>query len=1025
MFLHNKFFMGLYCVGKLSSLPGLLRKYGISTLFKPQRIAHIVKLKYNLIFSNDDSTENESVDVDQINDILSEIVSFPIKPTISIVMPVYNIDPKWLKKAIYSVLNQIYSNWQLCICDDASTNHETIEILRQFEQMDERITVVYRNKNGNISAASNSAVKMASGEYISFMDDDDELTPDALYEVVKAINDSPEAGFFYSDEAKLDENGEICDSYYKPDWSPHHLSSCMYVLHMITLKKSLLHEIGGFRSEYDGCQDYDLALRAAKRAKQIVHIPKILYLWRKIEGSSAARIDAKEYAFEKTAELLKEMHPYCTVEHGLYLGTFRVRPNIKPHPKVSLLIFTNDLVKKPGKNRDINILCNFMASIREKTDYDNYEIVIVVDGDLSDFSKEYLKDYSYRLLSYEEKGDHFNLARKFNFGVSQVDSDLVMLLNDDMEVISPGWLEAMVEAIHLENVGAVGAKLLFEDDRIQHAGILFNQDGLPFHPFRLLHKNHIGYNGFTHVIRDYSAVTGACLLFRKNDFERVNGFDETFAIDFNDIDFLLKLRALGKNVVFTPFAELYHFEGMSTSPNRPNPEEVKIFVERWGNKLKHDPFNNINISSSDYADDMSDIKTVKMVKLDHNSTHKEINIGYNGFQISNHDGTGKVSNRTLYYLSKLDKINQYSVYTNNDVSMPAGLEFATAKRVDGFNDVALMEEMFTDSPSIDIFHSPHPFHFRAGCASSSIFALAPISILQILDLIMCKRMVDLDDEYHRSFVAHLQIACEWCDRITTISEFTKNEVIEYFDVSPDKIQVIHLGVDEKFKKINDKIYLDKVKQKYGLGDNYILFLGNHFKHKNLEILAQAFCRLKQQISLKHKLVLCGDVIDKRANADILTYADQEGISDEIKVIGPVEEEDILGLYNLADLFVFPSLYEGFGLPVLEAMACGVPVVASNQSSIPEVAGDAACLVDPTSPAQLAEAIQKVCTDGQYRQRLIDKGFVRAKKFSWENTARETLEMYYALYKRHRNGKLYNRNKNAARTFFINQHRYGI
>ena len=882
MFLHNKFFVGLYCFVKLFSLPRLLKKYGFSTLFKPQRIAHIIKLKYNLVFSSNDLVENDSADIDQTIDILSEIDSFPIKPTISVVMPVYNIDPKWLKKAIYSVFNQLYANWQLCICDDASTNHETIEVLRQFEHMDERVTVVYRNKNRNISAASNSALKMATGEYISFMDDDDELTPDALYEVVKAINDSPEADFFYSDEAKLDVNGEICDSYYKPDWSPHHLSSTMYILHMITLKKSLLHEIGYLRSEYDGCQDYDLALRATKRAKQIVHIPKILYLWRKIEGSSADKIDAKAYAFEKTVKLLQETHPSCTIEHGLCLGTFRVRPNIKPHPKVSLLIFTNDLVKKAGKNGEINILCNFMASIREKTDYGNYEIVIVVDGDLSDASKEFLKDYKYRLLRYKEKGDHFNLARKFNFGVNQADSDLVMLLNDDMEVIAPGWLEAMVEAIHLENVGAVGAKLLFEDDRIQHAGILFNQNGLPFHPFRLLHKNHIGYNGFTHVIRGYSAVTGACLLFRKNDFERVNGFDEIFAIDFNDIDFLLKIRELGKNIVFTPFAELYHFEGMSTSPNRPDPEEVKNFSERWGSKLKHDPFNNINISNSDYTNDMPDTKTYKMVKLAHSNTYKEINIGYNGFQISSHDGTGKVSNRTLYYLSKLDKINQYSVYTNNDVSIPVRPEIVKTKRINSFNDVALREGMFTDTPSIDIFHSPHPFHFHAGCANSSIFALAPISILQILDLIMCKRMAELDDEYHRSFVAHLQVACEWCDRITTISEFTKNEVVEYFDVNPDKIKVIHLGVDDNFKVIRDEVYLDKVKHKYGLDDNFILFLGNNFKHKNLKILAQSFCRLKQQTSLKHKLVLCGDVIDERANADILAYADREGISMKLK-----------------------------------------------------------------------------------------------------------------------------------------------
>ena len=952
--------------------------------------------------------------------IETRIRNLRYKPLISVIVPVYNVEIRWLKKCIFSVLNQFYENWELCICDDASTNDEIKIVLEQFQKQDSRIKVVYRKTNGHISVASNSALTVAGGEYVTFLDNDDELLPNALFEVVKKVNKRPDTDLIYTDEAKLDGEGKICHPYLKPDWSPHHLNSCMYTLHMFTIKKSLLDEVGWFRSEYDGCQDYDLMLRASKKAQRIEHIPKVLYLWRIIKGSTSQDLEAKPYAVPKMKKLLEEQNPGAEVEDGLLPGTFRVRPKTN-NPKVTLVILTSDNGEylPKFKFRAPNILCNFVKSIVDKTDYENYEILIVFDEKISDETKKFLGEYNYRHVHYQRKNAHFNYSSKVNFSLKYVDSELVVLLNDDMEVISPGWLTAMIEAACMEKVGVVGAKLYSENDTINHAGMAGGAYYTMFHVFRNSAKSFVADHGYTHIIRNYSALTGACMLFRMDDFNKINGFDEKFSIDYNDVDFVLRLcKNLGKYAVYTPYAELYHYENISIKRKKQMEPEVKLFKKKWHNIVRNDPFYNINIPRDEPTYNTNQAVLNKLSSLYFTERKKRaIRIAYNGMQLQGVDGTSRVAANTLDYLKKIDKINSYKVYAPHKTEdKDAACSNFQYIKTDDINKLIASENLTEKYPDIDIFHTTHPFHHQKGSLHTSLLAQAPIGIFQILDLILYKNLTGGDPFNHKLFVHQINLACSWCDKITTISEFTKKDIVNNIGIDPEKIEVIYLGIDKKFKKIIDESYLHSLRTKFELDEKFMFYLGNHLPHKNINGLVKAFAEVKKNSDLPHQLVLSGKIVDSDVYAEANDIVKNNGIESHIKFLGEIPEEDLVGFYNLADLCIYPSLYEGFGLPPLEAMACGIPVVASDKASIPEISGDGACLTDAANANALANSIIEVCKNHDYRNKLIEKGYKRAEFFTWEKTASQTMALYDDLFKKFYDGKLINREKQNIKEY---------
>lgn len=530
---------------------------------------------------------------------------FKYRPKISIITPVYNPDEKWLKSCIESVINQTYDNWEFCLADDNSTKEHVKKVLEEYSKKDNRIKIVYRLKNGHISQASNSALKISTGEYIALLDHDDDLAPNALYEIVKILNDNPKIDFIYSDEDKIELNGKHVDPFFKPDWSPDMLMSLNYICHLSVIRKKIIDQIGGFRIGFEGSQDYDLFLRVTEITKSIYHISKILYSWRKVPNSTATTYSVKNYCNQASINALQDSLKRKKIKGnactGLVDGSFRTKYKIINNPLVSIIIPTKD--KAEYLKRCIN-------SIEQKTTYNNFEILIIDTGskdlETSDYYKTLTNNNKIKILNWQGT---FNYSTVNNFGVKHAKGKYILLLNNDTEVITHEWIESMLEHAQRKEIGAVGVKLLYPNKKIQHAGVILGikggdiEKGVAGHVQKMFKdipmKSPILNS--KDLIRNFSAVTAACLMVSKEKYLEVNGLDEKFRIAFNDVDFNLKLMKNGYYNLYTPFAKLYHYESISVgTPKQGNrnieefKKEINMMIEKWGNLLENDPFYNSN-----------------------------------------------------------------------------------------------------------------------------------------------------------------------------------------------------------------------------------------------------------------------------------------------------------------------------------------------------------------------------------------------------------------------------------------------
>lgn len=538
--------------------------------------------------------EKNSLDEGRIKSIKEEMEKFPSRPKISIIMPVYNVEKIWLEKAIQSVFNQLYENWELCVVDDGSSEKQVRETLLKYGK-NEKVKIKFLEENRGISEASNQALSLASGEWVGFLDHDDELSPDALYEVVKLLNHHPEADLIYSDEDKISSQGKKIEPYFKPDWSPDLFLSYNYICHFTVCRKRILDGIKGFRKGFEGSQDYDLLLRITEKTDKIFHIPRVLYHWRQIEGSTATvhkeKISHVENSIRALEEALKRRKIEAEVEKGINFDRFesyRVRRKLEGSPLVSIIIPMRDMVSFLERN---------LRSIEKKTEYKNYEIIIVDnesrEKETHDYFETIRKKGNVRIIEF--RGE-FNFSKVNNFAVTQAEGEHILFLNNDIEVISGGWLAAMLEQSMREEVGAVGAKLIFPNNTIQHAGTVLGLGGVAGHSHKHLPAESNGYFGALNVIRNYSAVTAACMMTRKKVFEEVGGFDEIhLSVAFNDVDLCLKIREKGYLIVYTPYAVLYHYESRSRGYDL-NPGEIMYMKNRWGKVLFSDPYYNPNLT---------------------------------------------------------------------------------------------------------------------------------------------------------------------------------------------------------------------------------------------------------------------------------------------------------------------------------------------------------------------------------------------------------------------------------------------
>ena len=527
--------------------------------------------------------------------------TFTLNPLISVAMPVYRTPLPVLTRAIESVLAQSYSRWELCIADDGSCSAEIESCLRQFVQRDSRIKVRRLHANGGIAHASNAALELATGDFVALLDHDDELAEDALYRVVEALNRQPDLDILYSDEDKIDEQGKRYDPFFKPDWSPDLLLSENYVAHLLVCRRSLLVDVGGFRSGFDGSQDYDLVLRLTGKSRNIGHIAGVLYHWRALATSTASRSDQKSYAADAARRAIEEHLTRCSIAAqvvpGIIDGRWRVQYRLAPEPMVSIIIASG------GKTEILRVN---LESLFGKTAYPNYEVV-VIDNSKGEDIKKLVTLWPGRPLRYIDwRGQPFNYSTINNEAARQSSSPLLLFLNDDTSVIDAGWLTALVEIAAGPEVGAAGAKLLYPDGRIQHAGVVMGIFDNCGHAFKGLPGDMQHYFDFPDVIRNVSAVTGACLMTRAEVFREAGGFDErNFAVAFNDIDLCLKIREKGYRVVYTPHAVLYHHEAFSKTAKdlMPDPVEVQAMRSKWKQVIDADPYYSPNLTrtAEDYS----------------------------------------------------------------------------------------------------------------------------------------------------------------------------------------------------------------------------------------------------------------------------------------------------------------------------------------------------------------------------------------------------------------------------------------
>lgn len=546
----------------------------------------------------------DTLDAEARSRIAAAARALPRRPLISVIMPVYDPPPRFLDEAIRSVRGQLYPDWELCIADDASADPDVRRLIADHAAQDRRIKAVRRERNGHISRASNSALAVASGEFVALLDHDDLLAEHALYCVARAILDNPDAALIYSDEDKITADGKRLDPYFKCALNRELLLAQNMISHLGVYRRELVEEAGGFREGFEGSQDWDLALRVIARTRphQTVHIPRVLYHWRAARGSTALASSEKTYAaqagrravedFLKQGNVAAEVLPSPEVPHQN-----RVRYRLtSPPPLASLIVPTRD---------HADVLRRCISSVTQKTTYPHYEIIIIDNESELDETARYLDRINAGRISVLRAAGHFNFSALNNLAAKQAKGDFLCLLNNDIEILTPDWLEEMVSVAMQPGVGAVGARLWYPEGGLQHGGVVLGIGGVAGHAHKHLKRGCPGYFGRAVLRQEFSAVTAACLVVKRQLFLDLGGLDEALAVTCNDVDFCLRLKKAGFRNIWTPYAEMIHHESLSRGTDE-TPEkhtrsamEGRLMEQRWGSTLQADVAYSPNLTLED------------------------------------------------------------------------------------------------------------------------------------------------------------------------------------------------------------------------------------------------------------------------------------------------------------------------------------------------------------------------------------------------------------------------------------------
>ena len=538
----------------------------------------------------------------------AELAGFALQPLISVVLPVFDPPLKFLDQAIHSVRAQLYPHWELCIADDASSNPAVRAMLEQHRSEDSRIKIVYREQNGHIAASTNSALTLASGEFVALFDHDDLLAEHALFWIAEAINRHPDAGLLYSDEDKIDAGNRRFDPNFKPDLNPELLLAQNMVSHLGVYRTALMRQLGGFREGYNGAQDHDLVLRVIEQLApgQVVHVPKVLYHWRAIAGSTALDAGEKNYAAQAGRKAVGEHLARIGIEAEVIEAPrapdmHRVRfARPSPLPLVSILIPTRD-------RADLLGMC--LDTLLSNSSYGNFEVIIIDNGSTQEATRQLFARLPPERCTVIRDESPFNFSALNNHAARLARGSILCLMNNDIEILTPDWLEEMVSFAVRDEIGCVGARLWYPDGRLQHAGCILGVGGVAGHAHKYLPRGYAGYSGRALLHQSFSVVTAACLVVRRSVFDQVGAMEEQLAVAFNDVDFCLKVRAAGYRNVWTPYAEMVHHESASRGDDNA-PEklarfsaEIAFVQQRWGAQLQNDPAYNPNLTA--YHEDFS------------------------------------------------------------------------------------------------------------------------------------------------------------------------------------------------------------------------------------------------------------------------------------------------------------------------------------------------------------------------------------------------------------------------------------
>ncbi|MBD1829239.1 glycosyltransferase [Microcoleus vaginatus GB1-A2] len=923
-------------------------------------------------------------------------------PKISVVMPVYNPQIDFLKSAIASVINQVYPNWELCIADDCSTEFTVAENLKNWAQKDDRIRITFRTENGNISAATNSAAALATGDIILFLDNDDELSPDALGEVALYFAAHPATDFLYSDDDKIDTKGRRFAPQFKPEWSPELLLSYMYLGHLCAVKRHIFEQIGGLRLGLEGSQDYDFALRATEISRHVAHLPLVLYHWRTAPGSTAISGAAKPASFAAGQKAIQDA-----------LNRRKINGNVAQHAwaiKENLGIFAQDFpdngpsvtVIIPTKNQ-LKLLKACLDSL-ETTTYKNYQVAVIDNESDDPKTLEYLNQLTCQVLRIKNPGGKFSFAAINNRAAEQVDSEYVLFLNNDTEVINPRWLSQMVGYAQIPAVGAVGARLLYPDGRIQHAGVIHGlHHGLAGHAFKLMNSENRGYLSQAMVTRNYSAVTAACMITPRQLFLELGGFDEeNFAVAYNDADYGYRLLERGYRCVYCPDAELLHKEGTSRGFTD-NPQEVAAFRRKYAGK--NDSFYSPHLSledeyfhiqprrffmkeegsATDFVTDVTDLTDL--------TDKEEVKFNDSGLLVAEAENLIHPV-RVLMCSNSLDftgaPLHQYEIAVKlaaEGVIKPIVLCTTEGPLRQAYEQQGI-EVIVRDNP-LEHIYQRDAYDEAVRSFSNEIESLKVDAIyantLENFFVVDAARQIGIPavwnvhesepwQTYFNRFGSEIAARALECFRfpykVIFVADATRDRYLPLN--SHHNFTVIHNGLD--LSKLENSENSELARKTLGVAaeDVVILLLGTVCERKGQQDLVKALSLLPEKWHNKIRCFIVGDRPSIYSNklAELVGELPKE-LRQRVTVVP--ETGETVKYYKAADIFVCTSRVESFPRVILEAMACDLPIVTSPVFGIKEQVrpGINGLFYTPDRPDELVAALISLLEDKSLRQQLAE------------------------------------------------------